>query len=196
MQKSAETRARIVKAAIEVFGRTGYDTAAMSEIASQADVAKGTLYLYFASKEQLFEEVYLQCRAERLQACGVDHEEQLSVMDKLCRRLRKGTRWELAEPTKNQLVRAYLTHPVFGKRVAHVVESLNTQALMPIFEQGVKTGELRPLPLDLLAEMYIRFGSAVYYYIEKHPEEADDEALWQSIYDSLQGCLAASVCQG
>ena len=196
MQKSVETRARIIAAAIAVFGRVGFDAATMAEIAAQADVVKGTMYLYFASKEALFEETYQLCHAERLQACGVDTEEQLSVMDKLCRRLRNGTRWELAEPLKNRLVRAYLTHPVFGKRVAHVVEALNTQALTPIFQQGVLAGELRPMPLELLTEMYIRFGSAVYYYIEKHPEDAENEALWQQIYASLRGCLAAENHQG
>ena len=190
MKKSVETRDRIVKAAITVFGQVGYDAAAMSEVAIQAGVAKGTLYLYFPSKEKLFEEIYLQCLAERLQACGVDTEEQLSVMEKLCRRLRNGTRWELAEPVKNRLVRAYLTHPVFGKQVENVVESLNTQALTPIFQHGIASGELRALPLALLMEMYIRFGSAVYYYIEKHPEEAENETLWQAIYASLKGCMA------
>ena len=190
MRKSVETRDRIVKAAISVFGQVGYDAAAMSEVATQAGVAKGTLYLYFPSKEKLFEEIYLQCLAERLQACGVDTEEQLSVMEKLCRRLRNGTRWELAEPVKNRLVRAYLTHPVFGKQVENVVESLNTQALTPIFQHGIASGELRALPLALLMEMYIRFGSAVYYYIEKHPEEAENETLWQAIYASLKGCMA------
>lgn len=191
MQKSAKTRAKIVQAAISVFGRAGFDAAAISAVAARAGVAKGTIYLYFLSKEQLFEEAYLQCHAERLQACGVNAEGELSVMERLCRRLRNGTRWEMAEPMKNQLVRAYVTHPVFGRRVPHVVESLNTQALEPIFEQGVAGGELRPLPLEMLAEMYIRIGSAVYYYIEKHPEEAENEALWQQIYASLRGCLGA-----
>ena len=190
MRKSVETRDRIVKAAISVFGQVGYDAAAMSEVATQAGVAKGTLYLYFPSKEKLFEEIYLQCLAERLQACGVDTEERLSVMEKLCRRLRNGTRWEMAEPVKNRLVRAYLTHPVFGKQVENVVESLNTQALTPIFQHGIASGELRALPLALLMEMYIRFGSAVYYYIEKHPEDAENETLWQAIYASLKGCMA------
>lgn len=190
MRKSVETRDRIVKAAISVFGQVGYDAAAMSEVATQAGVAKGTLYLYFPSKEKLFEEIYLQCLAERLQACGVDTEERLSVMEKLCRRLRNGTRWEMAEPVKNRLVRAYLTHPVFGKQVENVVESLNTQALTPIFQHGIASGELRALPLALLREMYIRFGSAVYYYIEKHPEDAENETLWQAIYASLKGCMA------
>ena len=192
MQKSVETKARIVQAAIAVFSQAGFDAAAMSEVASQAGVAKGTVYLYFASKEQLFEEAYLQCQAERLKACGVDTEEQLGIMEKLCRRLRNGTRWEIAEPLKNRLVRMYLTHPLFGKRVENVVEALNTQALMPIFQHGLAEGTLRALPLDLLMEMYIRFGSAVYYYIEKHPEDAENETLWQDVYASLKGCMAAA----
>ena len=44
----------------------------------------------------------------------------------------------------------------------------------------------------MLIEMYIRFGSAVYYYVEKHPEDAENEALWLQIYASLRGCLAAA----
>lgn len=192
MNKTAEKRIRIVQAAIETFGKVGFDAASMAEIAAKAGVAKGTLYLYYPSKEQLFEEAYQQCQSERLQACGLDTESDLTIMQKLCRRLRSGTRWELAAPTKNRLIRAYLTHPVFGKRVAHVVESLDTQALQPIFQQGVAQKELRPLPVDLLEEMYIRFGSAVYYYIEKHPQDAESEALWQQIFASLRGCLAAA----
>ena len=37
--------------------------------------------------------------------------------------------------------------------------------------------------------MYIRFGSAVYYYIEKHPDEAESEELWDQVFASLRGCL-------
>jgi len=48
------TRDRILTVAARVFGRCGYWGAATDEIARQANVAKGTLYLHFASKEALF----------------------------------------------------------------------------------------------------------------------------------------------
>jgi AcrR family transcriptional regulator len=41
----------------EVFLTQGYDAASMGEIARQAGVSKGTLYVYFDSKEQLFEAI-------------------------------------------------------------------------------------------------------------------------------------------
>lgn len=192
MDKTSDKRERIIQAAIEVFSAVGFDTASMADVSSAAEVAKGTLYLYFSSKEQLVEEVYQLCRAERLNACGNDTETLSSSLDKLCRRLRNGTRWELAAPQKNRLVRAYLTHPRFSRSIPHVVEGLNTQQLEVILQQGIADGELRPLPIDLLAEMYIRYGSAVYYYIERHPEEAENEMLWQQIYESLRGCLGAA----
>ena len=49
----ARTRRRILKAATEQFVHFGYRRASMSDIARRAGVAKGTLYLYFASKNDL-----------------------------------------------------------------------------------------------------------------------------------------------
>lgn len=44
----------ILDAAYELFGSNGFYETKMSDIANQAGIAKGTLYLYFTSKEQLF----------------------------------------------------------------------------------------------------------------------------------------------
>lgn len=48
---------RILNAAIDVFLARGYADARMDEVAEKAGVAKGTLYLHFASKDALFEAV-------------------------------------------------------------------------------------------------------------------------------------------
>ncbi|WP_028546321.1 TetR/AcrR family transcriptional regulator [Paenibacillus taiwanensis] len=44
----------ILDAAYELFGSDGFYETKMSDIADKAGIAKGTLYLYFNSKEQLF----------------------------------------------------------------------------------------------------------------------------------------------
>lgn len=48
------TKQSIFEAAIKVFSTNGYTGATMDEIASTAGVAKGTLYYYFKSKEEIF----------------------------------------------------------------------------------------------------------------------------------------------
>lgn len=50
----AEVRERIVQAAIESFGQTGFDRTKMDDIAKRLGLSKGTIYLYFKSKEDLF----------------------------------------------------------------------------------------------------------------------------------------------
>lgn len=52
--QSEEKRRQILSGAREVFLGSGFDGASMGEIARVAGVSKGTLYVYFGSKEDLF----------------------------------------------------------------------------------------------------------------------------------------------
>ena len=55
---SAEARrAAILAAALEEFTARGYEGARLDDVAKRAGVAKGTIYLYFADKETLFQEL-------------------------------------------------------------------------------------------------------------------------------------------
>lgn len=49
-------REQILAAAAEVFNETGYHSARVEDIATRAGIGKGTVYEYFDSKRQLFEE--------------------------------------------------------------------------------------------------------------------------------------------
>jgi len=52
-------RSDILHAARRVFAQRGYKEATLEEIAEQAEFAKGTLYNYFQSKEDIFREIIL-----------------------------------------------------------------------------------------------------------------------------------------
>ena len=53
-QYKIETKSKIVESALIAFSKYGYDRTRMDDIAEAAKVSKGTLYLYFRSKEELF----------------------------------------------------------------------------------------------------------------------------------------------
>jgi AcrR family transcriptional regulator len=58
-------RRQILSGAREVFLAMGFDAASMGEIARKAGVSKGTLYVYFENKEELFETIaHEQCAAQ------------------------------------------------------------------------------------------------------------------------------------
>ncbi|MDJ1160254.1 TetR/AcrR family transcriptional regulator [Chelatococcus sp. SYSU_G07232] len=57
-------RRQILEGARQVFRAEGFDGASMGEIARTAGVSKGTLYVYFDSKEALFEALVTEDRRE------------------------------------------------------------------------------------------------------------------------------------
>jgi len=56
LQKEAR-RIAIIDAALEEFTAQGFTATKLDDVAVRAGIGKGTIYLYFDSKEQLFEEV-------------------------------------------------------------------------------------------------------------------------------------------
>ncbi len=68
-QRRAEDRPReICAAALEVFAEKGFAAAKLDEIARRAGVSKGTLYLYFKDKEELFRAVVRDTVAPNIEA--------------------------------------------------------------------------------------------------------------------------------
>ena len=53
-QYKMDVKEKIVDAALVTFSKNGYDRTRMDDIAEAANVSKGTLYLYFKNKEELF----------------------------------------------------------------------------------------------------------------------------------------------
>jgi TetR/AcrR family fatty acid metabolism transcriptional regulator len=53
VNRNAEKHQRILDAAVAVFAEKGFFTSRISDIADRADVADGTVYLYFKNKEEI-----------------------------------------------------------------------------------------------------------------------------------------------
>jgi AcrR family transcriptional regulator len=58
--KSLDVRSQIIESATKYFSRYGFHKTTMDEIAKNIHKAKGVLYYYFRSKEELFNEVLKQ----------------------------------------------------------------------------------------------------------------------------------------
>ena len=89
-------RRQIIEGARQVFMAQGFDAASMNEIARVAGVSKGTLYVYFQNKEQLFEAIVgRECREQGERIFALDPEDHdiegvltrlgLGLVEFLCR---------------------------------------------------------------------------------------------------------------
>jgi len=62
--KSAETRSRILEAAMDLFRRQGFEETTMREIAAEAAVATGAAYYYFDAKDAIALAFYDQAQQD------------------------------------------------------------------------------------------------------------------------------------
>ena len=87
-RKGAETRERILDAALELFRTQGYAETTMRQIAAAAGVAVGNAYYYFASKDQLILAFYERNHTDHLAALGDALEHTKEFRDRLLAVLR------------------------------------------------------------------------------------------------------------
>ena len=66
--KKADKRRHILEAAVEVFARAGFHKSRVADIAREADVADGTIYLYFKGKDDVLISIFEETMTEMIEA--------------------------------------------------------------------------------------------------------------------------------
>lgn len=141
---------QILEAALEVFGERGLGQARLDDIAKQAGLSKGTIYLYFPNKEELFREVvrtFIVSRLEEAEQEVGDYDgrtatEQLTAyMLKWWSFLRSRTYATLYRLIIGELHRFPDLAEFYAREV--VIRSQNLVAR--IVRRGVERGEFRPV---------------------------------------------------
>lgn len=72
-----DKREAILRAAIKVFARNGFFNSKVSDIAGQAGIADGTVYLYFKSKDEILHSIFDRAMAEFIS----EGKKELAVID-------------------------------------------------------------------------------------------------------------------
>lgn len=142
--RSTNKRERILRSAVEVFARTGYFNAKVSEIAREAGVADGTIYLYFQGKEDLLLTIFRENARGYLSALR----DELANLDRAADRIRLAIRFQLEKLGSDRAMAVVFQVELrqslkFMSRLSHeeVADYLNL--LRTIVEQGQKESIFR-----------------------------------------------------
>lgn len=143
-----EREARIkgmLDAAMDVFLERGFGAAKLDEVAARAGVAKGTLYLYFASKEALFEELIRSLLASPFQAAGEAMLKQDVPAETMLRGLIAFAKTEILGTRRKDIARLVISEagrfPDLAAFYHREVISRGMSAVRAIVERGVARGE-------------------------------------------------------
>src|SRR5437764_8673841 len=73
----ADKREAILRSAIKVFARCGYFNSKVADIAREAGIADGTVYLYFKSKDEVLHSIFDRAMEEFI----ADGKRELAAID-------------------------------------------------------------------------------------------------------------------
>src|SRR3954469_16440630 len=149
--RRAETRERIVRAAIDQLADGGYASAGVQTVATRAGVATGTVYRHFPSKSDLFAEVFRRASARELavMADTAAHEE-LPARERIAVGAETFARRALAEPTRAYALLAEPVDPaVEAERLTF--RRAYRDLFASTIEQGIESGELPPQDAQTVA---------------------------------------------
>jgi TetR/AcrR family fatty acid metabolism transcriptional regulator len=146
---------QIIDAAIRVFARKGYWSSRVSDIAREAGIAAGTIYLYFTTKEEILTTLFRQKMAGFVAAVWRDIAEERDAVAKIRRLVY--LHFEILEqhPDLAEVVQVELRQGQKFFRGPATQEIAAYFALIAaVLEEGVAAGLFRhDLPVKLAAKM-------------------------------------------
>src|ERR1035437_4491569 len=151
---SAFRCAEILGSARKVFARKGFADATMDEIAAATGLAKGTLYLYFKSKRDVYLKTLRHGSAELLEHVKTNMEEAEGLRAKI--RALVATRVKYAEEHRD-FYKIYLTefgnvtHPPLINTEFRDLHLKQAQALKQALGEGMERGEIRRVNVETAA---------------------------------------------
>lgn len=145
-EREARTQA-LLDAALDVFLERGFEAARLDEVAQRAGVAKGTLYLYFPSKEALFEALIGSVLASPFQAAGEAMLKQDVPSEMMLRGVIAWAKTEILGTKRQDIARLIISEaarfPELAAFYHREVVSRGMATIRTIVERGVKRGEFR-----------------------------------------------------
>jgi AcrR family transcriptional regulator len=170
----------LLDAALELFVEKGFAATRAEEVAIRAGVSKGTLYLYFPSKEDLLKAAIAQNLTDRIAAGAAEAAAFTGPPSDLLRTIL--VRWwtQLYDSPASAVFKLVITEvrnfPDIGAYyLQHVVEPAHA-LLGGIIQRGIASGEFRPVPVDVAVHSLV--FPMIMVCLHKHSISACPAAHW------------------
>jgi AcrR family transcriptional regulator len=160
----------LLEAALDLFVEKGFAATRVDEVAARAGVSKGTLFLYFPSKEELFKAVVRQNIAGRF----VEWAQEVDTFDGSAAELLRDCYlewWERVGSTKA----SGITKLIFseGQNFPEIMAFYKQEVILPgqelvrrVIQRGIDRGEFRPVPIDCI--LHVVLAPMIFLMLWKH----------------------------
>ena len=180
-------RDRIIESALKLFANESYQAVTMDRVAEAAGVAKGTLYLYFQSKEDL----YLGILTDGMESMVRDYQASVDANADVKVRLRHAVTMSVEfYDRRRDLLRLMMTEeprmPEARNRIRDEWRDRGVKFFSSLIDEGVQSGAFRAV--DPLMATYAIMGSirsVMLFYGAHQPVDRIVDELGEMMVRSL-----------
>ncbi len=182
-RRKARTRAAILSAASELFLRHGYEDTSIQQIAELADSGVGTVYGYFASKDEVLHEVLREHSLSAIENYRASIDSTTPSIERVNLGLAAYRRY--IHGNRKLITAAFYV----GTRDGRMLEDSNEwlrQAYVQMIQAGIDNHEFKPVPVEAAARMLLNVNANAVLGI----------GIWRGVYDeSVTGDELEQLCR-
>ncbi|MDZ7261211.1 MAG: TetR family transcriptional regulator [candidate division KSB1 bacterium] len=142
--KTEDKRQKIIQAAIKVFAKNGFYNSKISEIAKEAEVADGTIYLYFKNKDDILLSLFEEEMGKIIETIKEEIAKGQSAQEKIRNFARFHLNLVETQPELATVIQVELRQSnKFMREYPGTKFKEYLDVIASIIEEGQKAGELR-----------------------------------------------------
>ena len=197
-KKEKENRKNsILKAARKLFFERGFKSVTVDLIAAKAEVSKGSIYLYFDSKEEIYTQILISANIDRHKEWDVFSKREGTASEALIAFAHEYVSYFL---DNNELFRILMTFMLQAENM-NLTDEQNTQlihttnenvhVIAEILQRGVESGEFIA-GMDVRRMQFAIWGllnGVISLYIYTGAPERRGERIFTIVHDSLNALL-------
>jgi AcrR family transcriptional regulator len=139
----------IFKATLKLVLREGFTALKMSDVAKEAGIATGTIYVYFESKEDLINQLYLELKKRNAEEFLKGYNAKAPFMACFEKVWHNYVRAQLQEPEAAAFLEQYYRSPYLQESVKKETDKM-LQPVFDLLERGKEERLVKDVPTELL----------------------------------------------
>lgn len=163
MNAITQKKEQIILSAIDLFADQGISVST-AEIAKTAEVANGTLFYNFDTKQDLIESVYLYIKRETFYAVSRGIEEDMLFKDKLYTIWENYIEWALQNKSQHKVLSMLKNSQVLSADVMEKSELIYAD-LFDMIKSAKRQHQLKEMPFQLLCNIAFAQLDALFEYV-------------------------------
>ncbi len=180
---------RIIQVSLKLFNEVGIHNTPTSKIAKEANVATGTLFHYFKTKEDIINAVYKDSKESLVITIQKDILQSDNVIEAAKKMFMASLRWSVNNPMRFRFFRTY-GNSIFISKQTKEDELAKFGFLTTLIESGQKQGFFKQMPVELMFNALYGLVTQFMNFYSENPErisnENDIENAFTIIWDTLK----------